>query len=615
MSKTSPFTVRAGVLLAALTCCCAAWPAGLLAAPSTAASSKEETGDAPRHRTRYRISVALDFDRKSYTGTARVRWVNRSSRPTSILYFHLYANKRSDGGGGGPSAASETPAEINADSAVGSIEEPRLEVTEVRRADTGQPLAFALDDGEATLRINLPEPVGAEAWTEVDLKWRGRVPELNVERTKLLAHVMQQVNAVLRSEREMRHARDLNFRCRDVMLLASAYPVLAVRDGDDWRRRVETTIGDTAFTEAADYEVSIEAPADIKLFTSAEEQAPEKRSSGERVTRRFAGKNLRDFAIVAGRGLRVEERSVENLKVRSVFSAGHEAVGRRVLAAAVHAARIYTMRFGRLPQQTVSVVEAPLAAGVGCAEFAGLGVIASAFYVDFDSPEMRHVPEIVHEQRASIEDSLEYTVAHVVAHEWWGGAVGSDPERAPVLDEALANWSALLYYEEVYGAKRAAVALDDQLRGVYKIYRTFGGEDMEANRTAREYRNFFQYSAIIFSKGALMFVALRQLLGAERFFTALKSYYQGNLLEIAELDDLRGAFVAESPLPQRRQVTRTFNRWLTEKRGDQDIAPPDPQLAATLGVAMDPNAARSGDRHNAFARLGKFFWRQMTRLR
>jgi hypothetical protein len=108
-----------------------------------------------------------------------------------------------------------------------------------------------------------------------------------------------------------------------------------------------------------------------------------------------------------------------------------------------------------------------------------------------------------------------------------------------------------------------------------------------------------------------MIVSLRQLLGDEKFFRALRSYYEANRLEVAELDDLRAAFVAESELQQRRMVTRTFNRWLSEKRGDEDIAPPNPQLAAALGITTEQAAK---DR-NAFSRLGRFFWRQMTRIR
>ncbi|MBD0325784.1 MAG: hypothetical protein ICV68_05100, partial [Pyrinomonadaceae bacterium] len=453
----------------------------------------------------------------------------------------------------------------------------------------------------------------AGAATEIDMKFKGSVPEIDPEETGLLVHDQQQVAPLHRSEREVRRARDLNFSCRGVMLLGTWYPVLAARDGDEWQRKIETGIGDKIFAEVADYRVTIDAPGDVQLFTSGE--AVEKGAANQReasAAREFTGESLRDFAIVAGRTLRSAQASVGDVKVQSVFMAEHEVVGRRVLKSAVEAVRVYIARFGELPLKIVRIVDAPLVAGLGSAEFTGLGVIASAFYVDFDSPSMRNLPEIVRDQRASLEDSLEFAVAHTIAHQWWGATIGNNPEREPVLDEALAQWSALLYYKEVHGEERAATALNDQLRGVYKVYRTFGGEDMAADRAAREYRNFFQYSAIVASKGALMFTALRQLMGDEKFFGALRSYYKANMLEIAEMDDLRGAFIAEAPLEQRRSVARTFNRWLSSKRGDEDIAPPDPQLALALGI--NPNISKGND-GNAFARLGKFFWQQMTRIR
>jgi hypothetical protein len=140
---------------------------------------------------------------------------------------------------------------------------------------------------------------------------------------------------------------------------------------------------------------------------------------------------------------------------------------------------------------------------------------------------------------------------------------------------------------------------------------------MSANRPSRDYRNTFQYAALVTTKGALMFVELQRLMGDEKLLGALRSYYQTNLLEIADLDKLRDALVAEAPLEQKRAVARTFNRWLASKRGDEDIAKPDRRLADSLGLPASPNEQPRGDRTplNAFARLGKFFWQQMTRIR
>jgi hypothetical protein len=549
----------------------------------------------PGERPTYQIELNIDFDALSYSGSERVRWINRGDHASSTLYFHLYSNLRVEG-----------------QSASGA-DEPRLEVTKVRLPATDTPLPFALEDQGTTLRINLRESVPVGGSVEVSLDFRGSVPEIDAEESAITTHVIKQVSAALRDEREMRRARDLNFRCRGVLLLGSAYPVLAVHDGDDWRRRLEPGIGDLIFNESADYEVAVTSAPGVNVFAPGTEQ---ERTESQDV-KRFSGIALRDFAILAGRGLRSEQTTVGETTLRSVFLAEHERVGKHVLSASAAALRIFSDRFGSLPYKTITIAEAPLVAGLGSTEFSGLMVIASAFYVDFDSPAIRNLPEIIREQRPAVEQSLEWTVAHLLAHQWWGSAVGNDPAREPVLDEALAGWSALLYYEAIHGKEQAAVVEEDQLLGVYRLYRTFGGEDMAANRASREYRNSFQYAAIVSTKGAMMFVVLRNLLGDERFFAALSSYYKANLFEIARLEDLQGAFIAESPLEQRRTGARTFNRWLESKRGDEDIAKPDQELATSLGIPSKPNQQKKGDRTalSAFAKLGKFFWQQMTRIR
>ena len=589
----------------------------LAAPPSAVAQTQAPPPKVPQNNaarsTLYQIALELDFDERSFKGRERVRWVNDDNRPASVLYFHLYANLRGNGGDQ-PRASLNAPA-ANGTASPPAADEPRVGVTQVRSA-RGAPLPFALDEQETVLRVSLREPVAAGGETEIEITFAGVVPEIDPDETSLSAHLVQQLGAALRDTREARRARDLNFRSRGLMLLGTFHPVLAVRDGGEWQRGVRPSVGDWVYTEAADYDVTVNAPADVALFASCNTggggapggDAPPPR----RVAHYFTGRNLRNFALVAGRSLRSAERVVEGVRVRSVWAGEHEKVGRRVLDVAAGAARVFAARFGALPLEAINVVEAPLVAGLGSAEFAGLAVVASAYYLDFDSPSLRNLPEIVREQRASVEDSLEFTVAHMVAHQWWGVTVGSAPDRLPVLDEALAHWSALLYYREAHGPERAAQAGDDQLRGVYEIYRTFGGDDLPADRAAREYRNTFQYAAIVSAKGALMFAALEKLLGPERVFTALRRYHEANRFELAGLDDLRGAFVAEAPVEQRRAVSRTFDRWLSQRHGDEDIAPPNPQLASAVGISAEPGAAKD---RNAFSRLGRFFWRQMTRIR
>jgi hypothetical protein len=569
-----------------------------------AASYAELNAQTPQQPERhsYKIDLKIDFDNLTYTGTERVRWINRGEKPTSIIYFHLYPNLRV-----GDQSFSTTPTSADAD-------EPRIDIVEVRSGADDTLLFSSVDDQGTTLRINLREQVAPEATGEVVIKFKGSVPEIDRDETSLTTHVVKQVSAALQSERELRRARDINFRCRGVMLLGAAYPVLAVHDGDDWRRKVEPSVGDFVFNEAADYEVTVATNQGVEVFTSGTEAGPRNEKTGQT----FIAAAVRDFAILAGRGLHSEHTEIQGINVRSIYLAEHERVGKRTLTVAANALRVFTTLFGPLPFKTISIAEAPLVAGLGSCEFSGMNIIASAYFVDFDSPAVRNLPEIIREQRPSVEESLEWAVAHLVAHQWWGAAVGNDPAREPLLDEALSCWSALLYYRQTYGDEKAAAVLDAQVRGVYRLYRTFGGDDMDANRPSRDYRNTFQYAAIVSAKGALMFVDLQKTLGEDKIFAALRNYYQANLYEIAQLEDLRIALIAEAPVEQRRQVGRTFTRWLTGKRGDEDIAPPDSELAANLGLPSKQAPQKSGGDKNAFgalAKVGKFFWQQVTRIR
>ncbi|HEY6121215.1 MAG TPA: M1 family aminopeptidase [Pyrinomonadaceae bacterium] len=575
---------------------------GGVASSLTVRISSGTTETHERHK--YTIQLNVDFDALSYSGAERVRWINQGEKSSSVIYLHLYPNLRT---------ADQQGAAAQAPGANGLVaDEPKLEITEVLDA-TGSPLTYSLEDQGATLRVNLHEAVSPDEAAELSLRFKGTVPEIDPEETGLATHVVKQVSAAIRSEKEIRRARDINFRCRGVMLLGTAFPVLAVHDGDDWRKKPEATVGDIIFSEAADYVVTITTAAGINVFAPGAEVP----ANPVNESRTFSASGLRDFAILLGRGVRSEQTEVDGTIITSIFLPEHERVGKRVLAIAGTALRTFNAAFGKLPFKEIKVAEAPLVAGLGSTEFSTFSVIASAFYVDFDSPSMRNLPEIIREQRPAVEESLEFTTAHLTAHQWWGAAVGNDPAREPILDEALSCWSALLYYKSAYGEEKAAAVLDDQVRGVYRLYRTFGGDDMDANRPSHDFRNTFQFAAIITAKGGLMFAELQRLIGQERVFAALRSYYQANLFEIAELDDLRGALIAESAIEQRRMVARTFSRWLSAKRGDEDIAPPDTELANSLGIPNKPPPQKGGDKNafTAFAKLGKFFWQQMTRIR
>src|SRR5690242_14032401 len=77
---------------------------------------KTETDD----RARYQIHLTIDFDKRTYIGTERVRFVNNGEHPTSGLFFHLYPNVRVPG----------YTAPAKSDSGATVSDEPRLDILE-----------------------------------------------------------------------------------------------------------------------------------------------------------------------------------------------------------------------------------------------------------------------------------------------------------------------------------------------------------------------------------------------------------------------------------------------------------------------------------------------------
>src|SRR5215468_10833921 len=88
-------------------------------------------------RIQYHIDLSLDYANRKYTGSERVRWVNRGERATGTLIFHLYSNARIPG-----YVAPKQP------------DEPRLEIVEVKSTE-GEALPFTLEEDNTVLRVSL----------------------------------------------------------------------------------------------------------------------------------------------------------------------------------------------------------------------------------------------------------------------------------------------------------------------------------------------------------------------------------------------------------------------------------------------------------------------------
>jgi len=113
-----------------------------------------------------------------------------------------------------------------------------------------------------------------------------------------------------------------------------------------------------------------------------------------------------------------------------------------------------------------------------------------------------------------------YAVAHETAHQWWGGQVaGANAKGRGFLSEGLANYSAMMVTEKVYGLERARDFYNFQMDRYLRV-RGAGIRGPETTLLDVETEPH-----IFYAKGAIAMYTLREHLGADAVNTALRRYF------------------------------------------------------------------------------------------
>lgn len=526
---------------------------------------------------RYRIELDLDYRQATFSGIEIVQVTNFAHEEIDSLLFHLYPN-------------------------AGLSEEDTPWMTINRVSINGRELRPSLRSRNSVLRVELPAKLALGQSIELKLDFSARIPRVQREEASLLAHFLQEVNDAVSEEKLSRDARDIFFAGEEAMLLSYFYPMLAVKPSQLSEQSLVAGAGGIVFSEAADYEVKITTDEGLTTIGSGieterkEVKAQPNANSRPRQTRVFRGEKLRGFGLVVAERVKSVEQHSGKTRVVSYFREGDDRLGKRALDIAVRAIEAYTKAFGNYPYPLLQIAEMPLPAGYSGTEFPALIALAQAYYIDFDAPQSVRLPGVLREQADVIKAAFEFTLAHGVAQQWWGSAVGSDPERAPYVNEALSSYSAAYFHEVAYGKPLGEIVIKQQLNGTYQAYRMLGGIDQEVDKPAKDFRSTLQFTAIVQAKGALLFAALRRELGDEKFFQALKSYYSMQRFRIAMPEQLRGAFL--NVADDQRAVRALFQRWLKEKHGDEDIGAPDLTL-------MSPPVSKIRTLGRVFVKIGK----------
>ena len=151
-----------------------------------------------------------------------------------------------------------------------------------------------------------------------------------------------------------------------------------------------------------------------------------------------------------------------------------------------------------------------------------------------------------------------FFVAHELAHQWWGQAVGWKNYHEQWLSEGLAQYFAALYAEREGGVDVFADVISQMRR--WSMRHTAQGPVYLGYRLGRIENEPRVFRALVYNKGAMVLHMLRRLVGDEVFFNGLRRFYNEMRFEKAGTDDLVRAFEIEAG----RSLEDFFDRWIHE---------------------------------------------------
>ncbi len=301
--------------------------------------------------------------------------------------------------------------------------------------------------------------------------------------------------------------------------LANFYPIMCAFSDGSFYECVYYSFGDPFYSDCADYLVKLTCDKKYVVASSGVEKS--KKVNGNKITATYKINNARSFAFVLSQDFKCEVDDSTGIKINYYYY--DDSQPKNSIQYAVRAMQLFEKKFGAYPYKTFSVVQTGFIQGG--MEFPALVMI---------SDELEGLP-------------YGEVIVHETAHQWWQTAVGNNEIENGFLDEGLAEYSVILFYENFpeYGYTRQSLVKSSEQ--TYKVFCSVYDKlqkkvDTTMIRSLKDFSSEYEYVNVAYIKSCIMYDYLRTTIGEERFFNALKKYYTSYKFKNATPDDLVGAF-------------------------------------------------------------------------
>ncbi|MGW7402853.1 M1 family aminopeptidase [Streptomyces sp. NPDC054833] len=280
--------------------------------------------------------------------------------------------------------------------------------------------------------------------------------------------------------------------------IGNALPVLAVKDGAGWHLDPYTNNGESFYSLAADFKVTLDHPSTL-LVPATGTSVDTPGSSGRTVTTATATK-VRDFAWAAGPFSKISGTSTAGVPVNIYSVSGiSSSSAQSMLTTAKSAVDAHASRFGAYPYGELdAVIDNNFWFG---------GMEYPGFVLDLVSTT---------------------ALTHEIGHQWWYGIVGDDEYNSPWLDEAFTDYATDLALGKTGTSCWSSVSWASSAE---KITNSMAYWDAHSSR----------YSTVVYGYGKCALHDLRRVLGDTAMTKLLKDYATSHWYGVSTTAEFKAA--------------------------------------------------------------------------
>ncbi|MBO5910413.1 MAG: M1 family metallopeptidase, partial [Clostridia bacterium] len=430
-------------------------------------NKKDNLSEIGQNLSNYYIDINYNDENKSLYAEQTLEYVNNSNALLKEIYLHLYVANFCNGATNKPiNDTHKAQAYPNGESYA------TLNIIRVKLNDQDIMPIYEGEDNDL-MRVNLTDPHEPTTSAEIYIEYSITLPNISHR----FGYVDNNVN------------------------LANFYPIACVYDNNGWSKNPYHSNGDPFYSDMANYYVNFSCDSDLICAFSGKAQSTTDQNT---TYYNIENKCVREFAIMLSKDFKTLSKTNNDIEFTYYYL--NDETPNKALQCAIDCINTFSELYYPYPYNTYTIVQSNFV--YGGMEYPMLSLISN-----------------------NIDNYDDYlnVIVHETAHQWWYSLVGNDEYTNPWLDEALTEFSTLLFYDNNTGYNLTHESMISGMQENYNLFVSvysdvFGKIDTSLTRNISEYPTSPEYTYCLYVKGTLMYDSLYQLVGKKQFIKAIKLY-------------------------------------------------------------------------------------------